>query len=102
MSDITHVAIAFMESSIFNQENHSAWPFFTTVEEVRSKFVKGTSIMVAIGGWGDTAGFAKAAEMESSRKLFAKNVKAMVDHTGADGRPSCPGLLLHMLTSLRG
>ncbi|KAH6715555.1 glycoside hydrolase superfamily [Leptodontidium sp. MPI-SDFR-AT-0119] len=84
VSEITHVAIAFMQSSTFNQENPSAWPFFTTVEEVRSKFAKGTSIMVAIGGWGDT-GFPKAAETESSRKLFAKNVKAMVDYTGADG-----------------
>lgn len=84
VSQITHVAIAFMQSSTFNQANPSTWPFFTTVEEVRSKFAKGTSIMVAIGGWGDT-GFSKAAETETSRKLFAKNVKAMVDSTGADG-----------------
>lgn len=91
VSEITHVAIAFMQSSTFNQENPSAWPFFTTVEEVRSKFAKGTSIMVAIGGWGDT-GFPKAAETESSRKLFAKNVKAMVDYTGADGCSPSPRL----------
>ncbi|PVH81673.1 glycoside hydrolase family 18 protein [Cadophora sp. DSE1049] len=84
VSQITHVAIAFMQSSTFNQANPSAWPSFTTVEEVRSKFANGTSIMVAIGGWGDT-GFPRAAETSSSRKLFAKNVKAMIDYTGADG-----------------
>jgi len=84
VSQITHVAIAFMQSSTFNQANPSAWPFFTTIEEVRSKFANGTSVMLAIGGWGDT-GFPAAAETESSRKLFAKNVKSMLDSTRADG-----------------
>lgn len=85
ISDITHVALAFMQSSIFNQAQPSTWPLFTTVETVRSQFAKGTSIMVAIGGWGDTAGFSQAAASDTSRKLFAKNVKAMVDSTSADG-----------------
>lgn len=85
VSDITHVALAFMQSSIFNQAQPSAWPLFTTVETVRSQFATGTSIMVAIGGWGDTAGFSEAAASDTSRKLFAKNLKAMVDSTGADG-----------------
>ena len=42
--------------------------------------------MVAIGGWGDTAGFEVAAATAASRKLFAHNVKLMVDATGADGK----------------
>ena len=42
--------------------------------------------MVAIGGWGDTQGFSVAAATPEGRQLFAKNVKAMVDFTGADGR----------------
>ena len=42
--------------------------------------------MVAIGGWGDTAGFEVAAATAVSRKLFAHNVKSMVDATGADGK----------------
>ncbi|CZT13308.1 related to extracellular chitinase [Rhynchosporium graminicola] len=84
VSNITHVAIAFMQSATFNEENPTQWPFFTTVEEVRSKFARGTTIMVAIGGWSDP-GFSKAAKTESSRRLFARNVKAMVDFTGADG-----------------
>jgi GH18 family chitinase len=86
-----------MQSSTFNKENPSAWPFFTTVEDVRSKFAKGTSIMVAIGGWGDT-GFPTAAATEDSRKLFAKNVRAMVEHTGADGWLPKRWLLPHVLT----
>lgn len=85
VADITHVALAFMQSSTFNEVEPLSWPLFTTVEKVRSQFAKDTAIMVAIGGWGDT-GFAKAAASESTRKLFAKNVKRMVDSTGADGK----------------
>lgn len=74
-----------MQSSIFNEEHRDSWPLFTTVEDVRSKFAPGTAVMVAIGGWGDTAGFSEAAITTQNRKLFAKNVKVMVDATGADG-----------------
>ena len=42
--------------------------------------------MVAIGGWGNTAGFEIAAATEATRKHFAHNVKLMVDATGADGK----------------
>jgi hypothetical protein len=85
VSEITHVALAFMQSSKFNEAQPSTWPLFATVGEVRSRFAEGTAIMVAIGGWGDTEGFSKAAATEDSRKLFARNVRAMVDSTGADG-----------------
>ena len=41
--------------------------------------------MVAIGGWGDIAGFEIAAKDEGSRRRFARNVRRMVEETGADG-----------------
>lgn len=74
-----------MRSTTFNQKDPKEWPLFTTVEKVRSQFGKGTAIMVAIGGWGDED-FSQAAATESSRSLFANNVKKMVDFTGADGQ----------------
>ena len=86
VSDITHVALAFMSPATFNQVEPSSWPLFTTVEIARSKFTDGTAIMVAIGGWGNTAGFDIAAATDTTRKLFAHNVKVMIDATGADGR----------------
>ena len=89
VSDITHVALAFMSPATFNQVEPSSWPLFTTVETARSQFSDGTAIMVAIGGWGDTAGFEIAAATETTRKLFAHNVKLMVDATDADGKPQC-------------
>jgi GH18 family chitinase len=85
VADLTHVALAFMRPNIFNDVNRTEWPMFTTVKEVRPKFAKGTVLQVAIGGWGDTAGFEEAAKTEQSRDLFAENVKAMLDVTGADG-----------------
>lgn len=75
-----------MRPGIFNEAKPSSWPLFTTVQAVRPKFAPGTAIMVAIGGWGDTEGFSQAAATESSRKLFARNVQAMVEFTGADGK----------------
>lgn len=82
---ITHVIMAFMHSSAFNVPGATEWPLFSTVEEVRSKFVPSTAVMIAIGGWGDTEGFSKAAATHSSRELFAQNVREMIDKTGADG-----------------
>ncbi|KAI1823298.1 glycoside hydrolase family 18 protein [Xylaria intraflava] len=86
IAPITHVALAFMNSNTFNQEEgDSTWPIFMSVDEARSKFLPGTKIMIAIGGWGDTGGFDVAARTELSRARFARNVAAMVRHTGADG-----------------
>ncbi|KAI5917916.1 glycoside hydrolase family 18 protein [Camillea tinctor] len=83
---ITHVAMAFMGSSTFNrEEGNSTWPLFMTVEEARAQLHPGMKVMVAIGGWGDTAGFDTAARTKESRAKFARNVAAMVHDTGADG-----------------
>lgn len=43
-------------------------------------------MLVAIGGWGDSAGFDTGACTDESRAKFARNVAAMVDETGADGQ----------------
>ena len=76
-----------MRSSAFNAPDAVAeWPLFSSVDTVRSQFAEGTKVMVAIGGWGDTEGFSKAAKSLSTRRRFARNVKAMVEFTGADGR----------------
>ncbi|KAJ4989429.1 glycosyl hydrolase family 18 [Stagonosporopsis vannaccii] len=82
---VTHVALAFMRSEVFNVPHQGKFPLFTNVSEVRPKFKSGTKIQVAIGGWGNTDGFSEAARTEEGRKIFAHNVKAMIDATGADG-----------------
>ncbi|KAK0724723.1 glycoside hydrolase family 18 protein [Lasiosphaeris hirsuta] len=85
LGQVTHVAIAFMSPGAFNDPARSEWPFFTTVNQVRAQFRRGTKVMVAIGGWGDTHGFSTAALTEKARKTFAKSVAKMVEATGADG-----------------
>ncbi|KAH6645515.1 chitinase 18-4 [Truncatella angustata] len=85
-SPITHVILAFMQAASFNAETHGTdWPLFMSVEETRAKFLPGTKVMVAIGGWGDTEGFSIAARTEQNRHRFAANVAAMIRGTGADG-----------------
>lgn len=85
-SSITHVAMAFMTPTLFNRkEGNSEWPLFMPVGEARAKFSPETKIMVAIGGWGDSAGFDEGACTDESRAKFARNVAAMVKDTGADG-----------------
>lgn len=74
-----------MRAEIFNDVERTEWPLFTSIEHVRPKFATGTKIQVAIGGWGDTDSFSKAAKTKESRRLFASNVNAMLDATGADG-----------------
>ncbi|GKT41349.1 endochitinase 42 [Colletotrichum spaethianum] len=84
VSHITHVELAFMNSDTFNKDV-AEWPLFTTVDKVRTQFMPGTKVMVAIGGWGDTKGFDTAARTPESRKKWAQNVADMVKATGADG-----------------
>ncbi|KAL7897117.1 glycoside hydrolase family 18 protein [Trichoderma sp. SZMC 28014] len=85
VDSITHVILAFMRSDVFNvDKTPPEFPLFTSVAETRQEFNANTKIMVAIGGWGD-AGFEEASRDDSSRKRWAKQVKAMIDQTGADG-----------------
>ncbi|KAL5454043.1 hypothetical protein PMIN06_005146 [Paraphaeosphaeria minitans] len=85
VKDVTHVAMAFMRSEIFNEPDRDNWPIFTSVEETREKFAKDTKIMIAIGGWGNEDGFREAARSEYDRRQWAEGVRKMVEKTDADG-----------------
>ncbi|OJD11381.1 hypothetical protein AJ78_07842 [Emergomyces pasteurianus Ep9510] len=93
LKPITHVALAFMNSALFNKKpsdppkTRGEWEekLFTTVGNVRAQFAPGTKVMIAIGGWGDTKGFSEAARTEEGRKNWSANVAAMVKAMGADG-----------------
>ncbi|KAF4510449.1 hypothetical protein G6O67_002335 [Ophiocordyceps sinensis] len=85
-ADITHVVLAFMRSDVFNVgETPASFPLFTSIGETRRQFHPGTEVMVAIGGWGDSQGFEEAARSSQSRKRWARQVRAMINQTGADG-----------------
>lgn len=84
-SGITHLILAFIPSTNFTVTNTSAFVPFESVSKARTRFSNSTKVMIAIGGWGDTAGFSIGAKTNASRALFAKNVKKMLLETGADG-----------------
>jgi GH18 family chitinase len=54
------------------------------VDEVRSLFDDGAKVCMAIGGWGDTAGFSEGAKTDKSRKWYAKNIADTLDRLGYD------------------
>ncbi|THV46936.1 hypothetical protein BGAL_0348g00170 [Botrytis galanthina] len=90
VSEITHVCLAFVSPSLFiNPEPPSPSalePFFTNTSAIRSQFPKNVKVLWALGGWGDTESFGVAARDETSRKLFAKNIKSLLDITNTDGK----------------
>lgn len=54
------------------------------LDQVRALFDRGTKVCMAIGGWGDTAGFSTGAASDDSRKRYAKNVADTMDRLGYD------------------
>ncbi|KAF7157692.1 hypothetical protein CNMCM6106_003545 [Aspergillus hiratsukae] len=80
---ITHAIMAFAPSKQFNSD--SSFTPFESVENMRKRFGPDTKVMIAIGGWGDTAGFSDAAKDEASRTRYAKNVATMINNLGFDG-----------------
>ncbi|KAI0887550.1 glycoside hydrolase family 18 protein [Annulohypoxylon maeteangense] len=81
---ITHVAMAFANSSLFAAETAGTFKPWMPIDSVRAMFDNGTKLGIAIGGWGDTAGFSAGAKTEASRATYAKNVAAMVEELGFD------------------
>lgn len=75
--------MAFAPSENFN--SGSTFTPFEPIDTFRARFPSTTKIMVAIGGWGDNAGFSTAAVSETSRSTYAQNVAAMLASTGLDG-----------------
>ncbi|OLN96134.1 Chitinase 1-like protein 1 [Colletotrichum chlorophyti] len=74
VSEVTHVITAFANSSLFASEPAGEYKPFRPLDEIRSLFKNGTKVCMAIGGWGDTAGFSAGASTNEKRNKYAKNV----------------------------
>lgn len=81
---ITHVITAFAASTLFNVDPPQTYAPFVDVATLRSLFDDGTKMCVAIGGWGDTAGFSVGQKDDASRKTFAKGVASTLENLGYD------------------
>ncbi|KAL4757417.1 glycoside hydrolase superfamily [Aspergillus foveolatus] len=82
---ITHAIMGFAKSTDFTGDAPAAFQPFEPVSTFRNRFSPDTKVMIAIGGWGDSAGFSAGAKDETSREQYAKNVAAMLESTGFDG-----------------
>ena len=81
---ITHVIMAFANSSHLVPETAEDYKPFKPLDEVRALFDEGTQVGIAIGGWGDNAGFDIASKSDRSREAWAKNVAKLVEDNGFD------------------
>lgn len=81
---INYVITAFANSSLFTTTPAGTYTPFMDLAKVRAMFDQGTKVCMAIGGWGDNAGFDQALRNASTTKLFAKNVAATLDRLGYD------------------
>lgn len=90
MAGITHVITAFASTTLFTSDPPGTYTPFVDVATLRSQFDDGTKICMAIGGWGDTAGFSVGQKDDASRKLYAKNVASTLESHGYD----CVGMYL--------
>ncbi|KAJ5220133.1 hypothetical protein N7468_009337 [Penicillium chermesinum] len=83
--DIDYAIMAFAPSELFNSDSPASFTPFESPDTMRKRFSPNTKLMIAIGGWGDEAGFSAAAKDDAGRKRYAKNVAAMLDANGFDG-----------------
>ncbi|EGC49457.1 extracellular chitinase [Histoplasma capsulatum var. duboisii H88] len=77
--------MAFANSSLFVESPPGEYTPFAPISEIRGRFANGTKLLIAIGGWGDTAGFSAGSKEDAGRKQYAKNVADMVNKHGFDG-----------------
>ncbi|POS72437.1 glycosyl hydrolase family 18 [Diaporthe helianthi] len=81
---ITHVITAFANSSIFASDPVGTYTPFMPIPDIRAMFDNGTQVCLAIGGWGDTAGFRQGLATAESRSLYASNIASIMDTHGFD------------------
>ncbi|KAI1777955.1 glycoside hydrolase family 18 protein [Hypoxylon cercidicola] len=81
---ITHAIMAFANSSLFTTDPPGTYEPFMKVSDFRAMFDNGTKIGIAIGGWGDTAGFSQGCMNNDSQVAYANNVKKMTDDLSFD------------------
>ncbi|KAF2867435.1 glycoside hydrolase superfamily, partial [Massariosphaeria phaeospora] len=76
---IDHVILAFAQAN-----NTAAFLPKIDISTIRSNFTD-AKVMIAVGGWGDTAGFTEATRTNDAINKLAKDISAMLTRVGADG-----------------
>lgn len=76
---IDHVVIAFAMANAT-----ASFQPKVPISTIRSEFPN-AKLMIAVGGWGDDAGFLQASKTDAAITQFAADVGTMLTNTGADG-----------------
>ncbi|CAH0022290.1 unnamed protein product [Clonostachys rhizophaga] len=79
---VNYVITSFATSDLF--VSGGTYTPFMPLDQVRALFDAGTKVCMAIGGWGDTAGFSTGSASEQSRQTYAANIAATLDRLGYD------------------
>ncbi|KAF0637922.1 hypothetical protein FPSE5266_03767 [Fusarium pseudograminearum] len=83
-SGVTHVMMSFANSSLFTTQPGGKYEPFQPLDKVRSLFDHDIKVCLAVGGWGDNAGFDEGVKTDRSRERFARNVASTLDRLGFD------------------
>ena len=81
---ITHAITAFAGTTLFTTSPPGGYTPFIDVATLRTYFDPGTKICMAIGGWGDTAGYSIGQQTAATRQLYAQNIATTLDQLGYD------------------
>jgi hypothetical protein len=94
--------MSFGNSSFFAGLPALEYQPFKPLNEVRELFDHKVNICLAVGGWGDNAGFNAGVQTDLSIASFAKNVATTLDRFGFDcvGEYLLDGVTIIWLTHL--
>jgi hypothetical protein len=76
---IDHVILAFAPANATAQFQPKV-----PIHTIRTEYPL-AKVMIAVGGWADTAGFYEATKSDASMRTFAADIATMLSRTGADG-----------------
>ncbi|KAJ4003678.1 hypothetical protein NW752_011098 [Fusarium irregulare] len=83
-SSVTHVMMSFANSSLFTTQPGGKYEPFQPLKQVRDLFDHDIKVCLAVGGWGDNAGFDEGVKTDRTRERFARNVASTLDRLGFD------------------
>jgi chitinase len=76
---IDHVVLAFAMANAT-----ATYQPKVPITTIRSEFPN-AKVMIAVGGWGDDAGFFQVLQTNTSMRQFASDIATMITNTGVDG-----------------
>jgi hypothetical protein len=76
---VTHLILAFAQANAT-----ASYQPHVPINTLRTEY-PGAKLSVAIGGWGDTAGFSEATKTDAGIARFAQEIQQLITRVGVDG-----------------